>query len=161
MLDFSTIPVISGYMLNFCEFAMHFNLQNLNRRPDLNTYIFLNWILKKNLKWDLWYYCYQHPFSSVPFLFLCLKIYYLTTEKYTKNLGKLDKVSKAFLFAILLMYLTPEMQLKLMSCQVGDKALGQMCPSPEASNKNVRKRSCMFCLHFHFLYVNFDFSSKY
>lgn len=164
MLEFPNIPVISRYMLSFCDFGMHFDLENLKRKPDLNTYVCLNWILKKNLKCELWYYCYQHPFSSVPFLFLCLKIYHLTTEKYTKNPGKLDKASKTFLLAILLMNLRPKMQLKSISCLVGDKALGQVCLSLEARLQVTRipeKRSCMFCLHFRFLYINFALPSKY
>lgn len=88
--------------------------------------------LKKILECEFWYYYYQHPFSSVPFLFLYLKIYHLTTEKYTQNPGKLDKVSKAFLFTILLVKLRPEMQLKSISYLAGDTALVQVCCSPEA-----------------------------
>lgn len=116
------LPCHLRIRIKFCDFETFWS-----GRPDMNIYVCLNWILRKNLECELWYYCYQHPFSSLPFVLLCLKIYHLTTVRH-----------------FFLQYPRLEMQLKSISCLAGAKALGQVCLSPEArfaSHKNARKRT--------------------
>lgn len=72
-------------------------------------------------------------------------------------------MSKVFLIAVLPVKPRPEMQLNSISCLAGDKVLGQVFFSrgKTARNENARKRSCMLCVQFPFLYFNFALSSKY
>lgn len=109
-----------------------FGPENLKSSCNLNTFALLNWIPpKKNVEYELWEFCYQHLFFIL-FFFIYKYTAWQLQDIPKKISGKLDEVSKAFLFAILLVNLRAKIQLKLVSSLTGDKALGQVWLSPQA-----------------------------